>query len=91
MTTGRNPRRDGADPHYGARPLKRAVQRLLENPLARALLEGAFKPGSTITADADAFGNSTSVSVAIVGAALGDVDSTSNATAIGLDGGSDQE
>jgi len=45
--------RDGADPHYGARPLKRAVQRLLENPLARALLEGAFKPGSTITADAD--------------------------------------
>jgi ATP-dependent Clp protease ATP-binding subunit ClpB len=45
--------REGADPHYGARPLKRAVQRLLENPLARALLEGKFKPGSTITADAD--------------------------------------
>jgi ATP-dependent Clp protease ATP-binding subunit ClpB len=45
--------REGADPHYGARPLKRAVQRLLENPLAKALLEGRFKPGSTITADAD--------------------------------------
>ncbi|MFQ5466824.1 MAG: ATP-dependent chaperone ClpB [Kiloniellaceae bacterium] len=45
--------REGHDPHYGARPLKRAVQRLLENPLARALLEGKFKPGSTITADAD--------------------------------------
>jgi ATP-dependent Clp protease ATP-binding subunit ClpA len=45
--------REGADPHYGARPLKRAVQRLLENPLAKALLEGKFKPGSTITADAD--------------------------------------
>jgi len=45
--------REGNDPHYGARPLKRAVQRLLENPLARALLEGKFKPGSTITADAD--------------------------------------
>jgi ATP-dependent Clp protease ATP-binding subunit ClpB len=45
--------REGADSHYGARPLKRAVQRLLENPLARALLEGKFKPGSTITADAD--------------------------------------
>ena len=45
--------REGADPHYGARPLKRAVQRLLENPLAKALLEGNFKPGSTITADAD--------------------------------------
>jgi ATP-dependent Clp protease ATP-binding subunit ClpB len=48
--------REGNDPHYGARPLKRAVQRLLENPLARALLEGKFKPGSTITADADALG-----------------------------------
>ena len=45
--------REGNDPHYGARPLKRAIQRLLENPLARALLEGKFKPGSTITADAD--------------------------------------
>jgi ATP-dependent Clp protease ATP-binding subunit ClpA len=45
--------REGHDPHYGARPLKRAVQRLLENPLARALLEGRFKPGSIITADAD--------------------------------------
>jgi ATP-dependent Clp protease ATP-binding subunit ClpB len=45
--------REGHDPQYGARPLKRAVQRLLENPLARALLEGHFKPGSTITADAD--------------------------------------
>jgi ATP-dependent Clp protease ATP-binding subunit ClpA len=44
---------EGNDPHYGARPLKRAVQRLLENPLAKALLEGNFKPGSTITADAD--------------------------------------
>ena len=45
--------REGYDPHYGARPLKRAVQRLLENPLAKALLEGKFKPGSSITADAD--------------------------------------
>ena len=44
---------EGNDPHYGARPLKRSVQRLLENPLAKALLEGNFKPGSTITADAD--------------------------------------
>ena len=45
--------REGHDPQYGARPLKRAIQRLLENPLAHALLEGRFKPGSTITADAD--------------------------------------
>ena len=49
-------RREGADPQYGARPLKRAIQRLLENPLAKALLEGKFKPGSTITADADPIG-----------------------------------
>jgi ATP-dependent Clp protease ATP-binding subunit ClpA len=48
--------KEGNDPQYGARPLKRAVQRLLENPLARALLEGRFKPGSTITADADPVG-----------------------------------
>jgi ATP-dependent Clp protease ATP-binding subunit ClpB len=48
--------REGSDPQYGARPLKRAIQRLLENPLARALLEGRFAPGSTITADADPVG-----------------------------------
>jgi ATP-dependent Clp protease ATP-binding subunit ClpB len=46
--------REGSDPVYGARPLKRAVQRLIENPLARALLEGRFPPGSSIRADADA-------------------------------------
>ncbi|MGZ6260327.1 MAG: ATP-dependent chaperone ClpB [Candidatus Limnocylindrales bacterium] len=45
---------EGRDPAFGARPLKRAVQRLVENPLARALLEGRFAPGSHIVADADA-------------------------------------
>jgi ATP-dependent Clp protease ATP-binding subunit ClpB len=45
---------EGHDPAFGARPLKRAVQRLVENPLARALLEGRFPPGSQIVADADA-------------------------------------
>jgi len=44
---------EGHDPAFGARPLKRAVQRLVENPLARALLEGRFPPGSDIVADAD--------------------------------------
>ena len=48
--------REGNDPQYGARPLKRAIQRLIENPLARALLEGRFPPGSTITVDADPVG-----------------------------------
>ena len=37
----------GFDPVYGARPLKRAVQDLLENPMARALLEGKYAPGDT--------------------------------------------
>jgi ATP-dependent Clp protease ATP-binding subunit ClpA len=45
--------REGTDPAYGARPLKRTIQRLVENPLARALLRGEFKPGDTIAADAD--------------------------------------
>jgi ATP-dependent Clp protease ATP-binding subunit ClpB len=44
---------EGHDPAYGARPLKRAIQRLIENPLARALLENRFAPGTTITVDAD--------------------------------------
>ncbi len=38
----------GFDPAYGARPLKRAIQNELENPLARRILEGAFPPGTTI-------------------------------------------
>jgi ATP-dependent Clp protease ATP-binding subunit ClpA len=45
--------REGTDPAYGARPLKRTIQRLVENPLARALLRGDFKPGDKIIADAD--------------------------------------
>src|SRR6185295_19736913 len=44
------------DPTYGARPLERRIQRLVENPLARALIEGRFKPGQSITVDADAVG-----------------------------------
>src|SRR6187397_1131602 len=42
----------GWDPTYGARPLKRAIQRHLENPLALRLLEGDFGPGETIRVDA---------------------------------------
>jgi ATP-dependent Clp protease ATP-binding subunit ClpB len=41
----------GWDPTYGARPLKRAIQRLLENPLAVRLLEGEFVSGETIRVD----------------------------------------
>jgi ATP-dependent chaperone ClpB len=42
----------GFDPVYGARPLKRAIQQQLENPLAREILEGRYAPGSTIAVDA---------------------------------------
>jgi ATP-dependent Clp protease ATP-binding subunit ClpB len=48
--------REGHDPAFGARPLKRTIQRLVENPLARALLQGQFKPGDRIVADADPVG-----------------------------------
>ncbi|HEX2651840.1 MAG TPA: ATP-dependent chaperone ClpB [Burkholderiales bacterium] len=41
----------GFDPVYGARPLKRAIQSELENPLAKAILEGRFAPRDTIRAD----------------------------------------
>jgi ATP-dependent Clp protease ATP-binding subunit ClpB len=43
----------GWDPTYGARPLKRALQRLVENPLALRLLEGNFAEGDTVLVDAD--------------------------------------
>ncbi len=43
----------GFDPVYGARPLKRAVQNLIETPLAQALLEGRFGPGDTIEVDVE--------------------------------------
>jgi ATP-dependent Clp protease ATP-binding subunit ClpB len=42
---------EGYDPAYGARPLKRAIQRLVQNPLALALLEGQFTDGDHIVAD----------------------------------------
>ena len=41
----------GWDPTYGARPLKRALQRLVENPLALRLLEGEFAEGDTVVVD----------------------------------------
>ncbi|MBI5481757.1 MAG: AAA family ATPase, partial [Deltaproteobacteria bacterium] len=42
---------DGFDPAYGARPLKRAIQRRLQDPLARRVLAGDFRPGDTIKVD----------------------------------------
>lgn len=43
----------GYDPIYGARPLKRAIQQMLENPLAKAILEGKFIAGDSIMVTAD--------------------------------------
>jgi ATP-dependent Clp protease ATP-binding subunit ClpB len=42
----------GFDPVYGARPLKRAIQQEIENPLAQEILRGAFGPGDAITVEA---------------------------------------
>ena len=44
--------RDGYDPAYGARPVKRAIQRDLENPIARKIVSGVYLPGATIRATA---------------------------------------
>jgi ATP-dependent Clp protease ATP-binding subunit ClpB len=49
---------EGYDPVYGARPLKRAIQRLLQNPLAMAVLEGAYQEGDRIGVDRAADGTS---------------------------------
>jgi ATP-dependent Clp protease ATP-binding subunit ClpB len=43
--------REGYDPVYGARPLRRAIQRELENPLAKRILGGDFVAGDTIHVD----------------------------------------
>jgi ATP-dependent Clp protease ATP-binding subunit ClpB len=43
----------GFDPVFGARPLKRAIQERIENPLAKAILEGRFAPKDRIRVDVD--------------------------------------
>ena len=44
--------RTGYDPHYGARPLKRAIQKKIETPLGRLLLKGEVRDGQTVVVDA---------------------------------------
>jgi ATP-dependent Clp protease ATP-binding subunit ClpB len=44
--------REGYDPSYGARPLKRAIQSYIQNPLAVKLLQGEILPGQTVTLSA---------------------------------------
>jgi ATP-dependent Clp protease ATP-binding subunit ClpB len=46
--------RTGYNPQYGARPLKRAIQKKIETPLGRLLLEGAIRDGQSVRVDGDA-------------------------------------
>jgi ATP-dependent Clp protease ATP-binding subunit ClpC len=43
----------GYNPEYGARPLRRAIQRLVEDPLSEEMLKGTFEDGDVIEADAE--------------------------------------
>ncbi len=45
--------REGYDPAYGARPMKRAIQKLIQDPMALKILDGEVKPGSVVKVDAD--------------------------------------
>jgi ATP-dependent Clp protease ATP-binding subunit ClpA len=42
---------EGYDPQFGARPMRRAIQRLVQDPLAQKLLRGEFPEGETIVVD----------------------------------------
>ncbi len=48
--------KEGYDPAYGARPLRRAIQRYVENPISKGILDGAYGEGDTIAVDANAEG-----------------------------------
>ena len=45
--------KDGYDPAFGARPVKRAIQRDLENPIAKAIIAGKYPPGAKVTATSE--------------------------------------
>jgi ATP-dependent Clp protease ATP-binding subunit ClpC len=60
--------KEGFDPVYGARPLRRAVQRYVENQLSRLILGGQFKPGDQVLVDAADEGLTFSKATAAVGA-----------------------
>jgi len=49
--------RSGYDPTYGARPLKRAIQREIETPMARRILGGEIRDGQHVLVDLDSSGN----------------------------------
>jgi ATP-dependent Clp protease ATP-binding subunit ClpC len=45
--------REGFDPQYGARPLRRTIQRLVENPVARGILQGEYREGDSVALDVE--------------------------------------
>jgi ATP-dependent Clp protease ATP-binding subunit ClpB len=49
--------KEGYDPAYGARPLKRLIQKKIQDPLALMILKGEVKEGDTATVDVDNKGN----------------------------------
>ncbi len=57
----------GYDPAYGARPLKRAIQQHIQDPLALEMLEGHFKRGDTVVADIDGAGDRITFAREVVG------------------------
>ncbi len=61
--------RNGYDPHYGARPLKRAIQREIENPLAKRIVSGDVRDGQTVKIDADPTASGLSFACGIAAAA----------------------
>lgn len=60
--------RVGYDPNFGARPLKRAIQREIETPLAKLVLEGRVREGQTVTVDYDPLGGQLTFNAAAVAA-----------------------
>jgi ATP-dependent Clp protease ATP-binding subunit ClpC len=60
---------EGFDPTFGARPIRRAVRRHLENPLSRAILTGEFKAGDHVYVGVDGDGLTFSKAAAVTGAA----------------------
>jgi ATP-dependent Clp protease ATP-binding subunit ClpC len=45
--------KQGYDPHFGARPLRRVIQTAIEDPLSEAILAGRYKPGGTVLLEAE--------------------------------------
>jgi ATP-dependent Clp protease ATP-binding subunit ClpB len=61
--------REGYDPAYGARPLKRAIQRAIETPLAKQILAGDVREGQVVYVDADAQGSGLTFRTGVAAAA----------------------